>query len=341
MQERFAGARGAGDVDAAVGGFAFDVMDVHATHRTFVRHFEFFFFGAVLHDFQDVRDHFAGALDQDRIAGVNVEAAHFIEIVQRGFHHGDAADLHRFKNREGSEYAGAADADHDFTQQCGFLVRLIFVGDGPARRFGGVAEFVLQANFIDLDHDAVDVEAEFFALGVPFVDVLLDLVEAVAQFPVFADFETHGAESFEDFGVAFPGDAAIDQHVVSKKIQVSIFGDVGIEDADRTSGGVARIGVALGADGVLLLVHGVEGFAGHDRFAANLEGTGDAGFFQEFYIDPERDGADGADVRRHVFTGGAVAAGDGANQRAIFVDQRHAEAVEFVFGDVFDFFAAG
>ena len=30
-----------------------------------------------------------------------------------------------------------------------------------------------------------------------------------------------------------------------------------------------------------------------------------------------------------------------ADKRAFFVNQRHAEAVEFVFGDVFDLFAAG
>src|SRR3984957_8500341 len=341
VQQRFAGARRAGDVDAAIGGFAFGVMHVHAADRTIFRHLEFDFFGAMLYDFEDVRDNFAGAFDQDGVSSVNVEAANFIEIVQRGFDHGDAADLHRLENGEGREHAGAADADHDFAQQCGFLVRLILVGDGPARRFRGVAELVLQTDFVDLDDDAVDVEAKLFAFGVPFGDVLLDLRQAVAKFPIVADFETHFAESFENFGVAFFRDAAIDQQVVGEEIEVARFGDVGVEDADRAGGGVARIGVAFGADGVLLLVHGVESLAGHDRFAANFERAGQAGFLEMFFIDPERDGANGAHVGRDVFAGGAISASDGANQRAIFVNQRHAEAIKFMFGDVFDFFAAG
>src|ERR1700722_12082328 len=211
MEQRFPGARGTRNVDATVGRFALGVMHAHPANRTLVRHLEFFFFRAVLHDFQNVGDDFSGAFDEDGIAGVDIEAADFVEIVQRGFDHSDAADLYRLENRERSQNTGAADADHNVAQQRGFLMGLIFVGDGPARRFGGVAQFILQADFVDLHDDAVNIEPELFALGIPFGDVLLDFAEALAQFPVFADFKTHGAESFENFGVAFFGDAAIDQ----------------------------------------------------------------------------------------------------------------------------------
>src|SRR6202522_3057523 len=197
MEQRFAGARGTGNVDAAVSSFIFGVMHVHAADWAFVGHLKFSFFGSVLHDFQHVRNYFAGAFDQNRVAGVDVEAANLVEIVQSGFHDGDAADLHRLENGKWSQDAGAAHADHDFAEQRGFLMRLIFGGDGPARRFRGVAEFVLQADFVDFDDDAVDLEAELFALRVPLGDVFLHFTDAVAQFPIFADFKTHGAERFE------------------------------------------------------------------------------------------------------------------------------------------------
>ena len=65
------------------------------------------------------------------------------------------------------------------------------------------------------------------------------------------------------------------------------------------------------------------------------------GFLEVGGIDPQRNGANGAHVGRDVFAGGAVTAGDGTDKGAFFVNEGHAEAVEFVFGDVFDFFAAG
>ncbi len=100
MQERFPSARRTGNIDAAIGDFAFGAVDARAAHRALVRHLELLFFRAVLHDFQDVRNHFTGALDEHRIARVNVEAFDFVHIVQRGLRNGDAADLHRLKNRE-------------------------------------------------------------------------------------------------------------------------------------------------------------------------------------------------------------------------------------------------
>ena len=139
VEQRFPFARGAGDVDAAVGDFAFGVVDPHAADRTFFRHLEFFFFFAVLHYFQDVRDYFAGAFDQDCVAGVDAEPLDFVHIVQSGFGNGDAANLYGLENCEGSEDAGAAYADFNLFQERGFLVGLIFVGDGPAGGFGGEA----------------------------------------------------------------------------------------------------------------------------------------------------------------------------------------------------------
>ena len=184
VQQRFPFARGAGDVDAAVGDFAFGVMDLHAADGTFFRHLEFFFFFAVLHYFQDVRDYFAGAFDQHCVSSVDAQALDFVHVVQGGFGYGDAADLHRLENGEGSEDAGAAYADFDLFQERGFLVGLIFVGDGPAGGFGGEAELVLQADFVDFHDDAVNLVAELFALGVPLGDVGFDFGDAVAERPV-------------------------------------------------------------------------------------------------------------------------------------------------------------
>src|SRR4029077_19861974 len=85
MKERFPSASGAGNIDAAIGDFTFSAVNASAADRTFVRHLELFFFGAVLYDLEDVRNYFASALDENRIAGVDVEASDFIHIVEGGF----------------------------------------------------------------------------------------------------------------------------------------------------------------------------------------------------------------------------------------------------------------
>ena len=135
MKERFTSSVRAGDIDAAIGYFAFGAMDARAAGWAFVWHLELLFFGAVLDDFQNVRNYFTGTLDENRIAGVDIEAFDFVHVVEGGFRNGYAADLYGLENREGSEHAGAADAYGDFSKESGFLMRRIFIRDGPARRF--------------------------------------------------------------------------------------------------------------------------------------------------------------------------------------------------------------
>ena len=53
----------------------------------------------MLHDFQDMRNYFSGPLDENRIAGVNVEAFDFVHIVESGLGNGNAADLDRLKSQ--------------------------------------------------------------------------------------------------------------------------------------------------------------------------------------------------------------------------------------------------
>ena len=85
MKERFPSASGTGNIDAAIGDFTFRAVDASAADRTFVRHLELLFFGAVLDDLEDVRNYFASALDENRIPSVDVEAFDFIHIVEGGF----------------------------------------------------------------------------------------------------------------------------------------------------------------------------------------------------------------------------------------------------------------
>ena len=207
MQQRFAAARRARDIDAAIGDLLFVLVDARAANRALLRHFEFDFFRAVLHDAEDVRDDFACAFDEHRVARVDVEAADFVEIVERRFGNGDAADVDRLEDCERRENARAADADENLPYERGFLARGIFISDRPARGFRRVAQLVLERDFVDFHDDAVDFIRQLFALRFPGVDIFFDFAHAVAELPIFARPEMNVFQNAEHFRKALSGRA--------------------------------------------------------------------------------------------------------------------------------------
>src|SRR5947209_11982902 len=143
MQQGFLAFGGAGSVYAAVGDFAFGAMDGAAALGTIFWHAEGLAVGALLGDFEDVRDHFAGALDEDGVADLQAEAIDFVHVVQGGTADSDASYLHWLEHGDWRERAGAAFLHANLIHYRGFMASGIFVGDGPARGSGGVAQFAL------------------------------------------------------------------------------------------------------------------------------------------------------------------------------------------------------
>ena len=132
----------------------------------------------------------------------------------------------------------------------------------------------------------------------------------------------------------------IDQQVVRKELQPALGGDRGIQHADRSGGGVSGIDENLPAGLLLLPIHGLERFAGHQHFAAYFEGGGQLGFLKKRRVHPEGNGANGSNVGRDILAGRTIAARDAAHQNSVFILQGNAEAIEFVLGYVFNFLAA-
>src|SRR6267154_1364903 len=135
-------------------------------------------------------------------------------------------------------------------------------------------------------------------------------------------------------------DFAIDEQIVGEEFQAAARGDGGIEHAYGAGGGVARIDENFSATFFLLAVHGFEGFAGHQDFAADFEAGGELEFFQGGEVYAQWDGANGLHVGRDVFAGAHIAAGDAARETTVDVLQRDAQTVKFVFSDVLNFFVA-
>ena len=115
----------------------------------------------------DLRDHFAGALDDDLVAGADVLAADVVEIVQRGALYRHTADLDRRQDGERSKHTRSPHADLDREQPCGRRCRRKLEGYRPTRVMGDAAERRLHGEVVDFDNDTVDVEVELTSALLP------------------------------------------------------------------------------------------------------------------------------------------------------------------------------
>src|SRR5882724_3650318 len=130
------------------------------------------------------------------------------------------------------------------------------------------------------------------------------------------------------------------EQVIGEKIEFPLCCDRGIEHANRSRRGIPRIYKNLSADLLLLAVHRFERLARHDDFAAYLKIALELGFLKRAFFHAQRNGANGFYVECYVLARRAVAARNPAKEHPVLVKERNAQAVEFVFGDVFDLFAA-
>ncbi len=117
------------------------------------------------HHRDDLRDHVAGALDDDGVADAQVLAGDLVGIVQGGVLHHHAADGDRGEPGHGRHRAGAADLDVDGLQDGAGLLGGELAGHRPARRARDEAQAILPVQAIDLVDHAVDIEGQMRPLA--------------------------------------------------------------------------------------------------------------------------------------------------------------------------------
>jgi len=146
----------------APGDFAFDFDRMDPQFFAGSLHVEGLFdSGALLcNDADDGRNDFAGLFDDYAVADADVFAFDLVFVVERGALNNRSGELHRFKFGDGRQHAGAADLDGDFLEKRFGLLRLVFIGDGPARAFRGRAECFIEIALVDFDDAAVHFERE-------------------------------------------------------------------------------------------------------------------------------------------------------------------------------------
>ena len=322
----------AGAVNARAFGAAGDDLAHHIGMQragTFAR--EFVRLGAARTLIRDhaehLRDDVAGTLDLHGVALAHVEPRDLAGIVQRRILHHDAADGHRLKLGDGREKAGAADLDLDVLDDGGGFLGREFMRDRPARRARHEAEPLLPIEPIDFIDDAVDIVIEAGAPGFDIAVELQQFVDRAAHLGQRIGFKAAMLEPFDHAGLRVRRHVAHLAPGVSEETERPRRGDRRVELAQRAGGGVARIDIELLAGLRLLAIKFEERGFGHVDFAAHLAHRRNAAAFE-----PVRNVLKRLHIGGDVLAFGAVATRRAGDERAVFVAQRHRQAVDFRLG---------
>src|SRR5712671_6861738 len=191
------------------------------------------------HHVDDLRNHVAGALDDDGVADPDVaalaqffamaaDAPDVILIVQRDVLHDDAADADRFELADRRERAGASDLDLDIPQHGHGALGRKLVRDRPARRPRHEAEPLLPVDAIDLVDDAVDVVVEMRPLGFDLAMESEQLFDGIAKLGERIGPEAAALEPFDHFGLGIFRHLADLPPAIGKEAERPRGGDPGI-----------------------------------------------------------------------------------------------------------------
>ena len=265
----------------------------------------------------DLGDYLAPFLHIEHVVLMYVKRLYYVGIVERCTLHYCARKQHRLKIGYRSDDAGASHLERYEAQPREGSLRLKFVGDGPARRFGGGAEVELLAQRVDFEHEAVGGYRLLFPRLVPMVDVCIHRLQAVEPCHRVRHLEPPRSCLLHVFvvGVAW-------QIVAYKIVEVGVetasghFGRV--EQLQRAGSSIARIGEERLFLKLTFGVQPVECFPWQHDLTADFKALG-----PPFALKVQRYGADGAHVVGHHVALFTVATGDSPYEPTVFVDQRY------------------
>ena len=276
--------------------------------------------GTLVHDhLQHLRDDLPRLAHQHRVPDADVLLGDEILIVQCGERDGGTRQPHRFQLRLGRQHAGAPHLNDDILYHRGLHLRRVFVRDGPLGELGRAADLLPLAQVVQLHHSAVDVKGELL----PPVAQRRDLrqnVRRLGQPLVGNDLEMLAGQIVDGLRVGAECPPLRQLQIEHRDIQPPLGGDLGIQLPQGAGGGVAGIGhqrLALDLPpGVDLLEHA----ARHVDLAPDNEPG-------QLFRQCHGNGADGAEILRHVLPHPSVATGGAPDEHAVPVFQRHRQAV--------------
>ena len=226
---------------------------------------------AVVDHFDDLRNNVARALDAHMVADPDVLFQNIIGVVQGGTTDHHAADRDRFQLGHRRQHPGAAHLNGDGVENgLGFFGGEL-VSDGPARRARHEAQTVLPIQSIDLVDHAVDIVIQARAGGTNVLKVGHDIGHRRAYLGQRIDDEAPGFETIEKRSVRFPIHGAHRTPGIGEELKRALGGDGAVQLAQRSGGGVARVGERLITRRDLTFIESQKISFGHIDFAAHFQ----------------------------------------------------------------------
>ena len=222
----------------------------------------------------DLGDDVAGPGDHHLVADADVLAGEILLVVERRRAHGHPAQMRRLEHREGDEMAGPADVPDDCVEHRRRRHRRELPGDRVARLPPDDAELAPEPAVVDLDDGAVDLVVEALPLPLPPLTAGDHLGAGLVNGDLVVDPEAALAQPGELVAVGRVVDAAAVTDPVGPDLQRALGGERRVLLADRSGGGVARVGECRQARLGTFGVEPLEAGSGEVDLAPNLDQLG-------------------------------------------------------------------
>ena len=281
----------------------------------------------------DLRDDLSSFLDIDVVSDVDVQNLHLVCVVEGCTFHDCAAELHRLEIGYRSHSSCAAHLIVDAQELGESLLCLEFVGYGPSRELGCVAQFFLIWQFVYLNYDSVCSERKCFAFCVPVLYESLYLLDAPAHLSLVRDRQAPALCCPEGLVVGVERQI-LAENVVEGAFQTSVCDHLAVDELEGARSGVSWVGKRLFLLVDTLFVQAVEGCPRHIDLSSDLkllrprlrlcEGRDEARRCLEFL----RDVADALHVFGDVVSDLSVTACQRPCESSVFVCKAYSCAVE-------------
>ena len=274
----------------------------------------------------DLRNHFAGTLEEHNVADAQILMRDQFEIVERRIPDGGAADFNRLEHGIGIDLAGSAHVDLDGEQSRFGDVWRKLSRNRPARNTAADhTQLALQRQRIHLHDQAVDAKVERGACGrLHLMCVGMHVRERRAPLAMRGNGDAPRDQRVEQFPLRPERErcAARDRKGVAEKAQRARRRDRRVLLSERARRTVPRVRKHGLSSLCALLIELLKAVERKVHFAANLNHRG-----MPRAVKPERNPTNSAEVRRNVLAHRTVATRRARHKHAVAIREAHRRTI--------------
>ncbi len=279
------------------------------------------------HRADDLGDHVTRLAQDHGVAGADVLALDLVGVVEGGVLDRRAGHAGRLHDAVRRDPAGAADVDPDLEELGVDLLGRVLERDRPPGCPAGGAEPALEADVVDLDHDAVDLVGTIVCRCSPALVMYFSTAFRVGSTStLLRGRQPPRLQCGVGRGLRGRLEPLAGADAVAHHAQRAGRGHLRVLLPQRARCRVARVGEDRLAGVGHGLVEPLERFAGEEHLAAHLEHRRHREVIGR--REPVRDRVDGLHVGRDVLAGAAVAAGQGPHEATLLVEQVDGQPVD-------------